>query len=63
MTKTNEAGAWRGQIRMPAPLAGWLKARADDRYRSINAEIVDIVLRAKEQAAFSAPTNAAGEAK
>lgn len=54
---THKAGTWRGQVRIPAPLADWLKARASDRYRSINAEIVDVVLRAKE-AAQAAPTHA-----
>lgn len=49
LTKTAESRAWRGQIRMPAPLAAWLMARANSNYRSINAEIVDLVLRAKEQ--------------
>ncbi|WP_211260294.1 hypothetical protein [Xenophilus azovorans] len=41
---------WRGQIRLPAPLAAWLAERAAARYRTINAEIVDLVLRAQEQA-------------
>lgn len=41
--------AWRGQIRMPVPLAEWLKARADSNFRTVNAELVEIARRAKEQ--------------
>lgn len=49
MTSNTESRVWRGQIRMPAPLADWLKTRANGNYRSMNAEIVDLVLRAKER--------------
>ena len=40
--------AWKGQIRMPMPIAIWLKKRAQDNFRSLNAEIVEVVRRARE---------------
>ncbi|NDZ11466.1 hypothetical protein C7T35_01530 [Variovorax sp. WS11] len=46
---------WRGAIRMPLPLAQWLQARADANYRSLNAELVEMVRRAKEDESTSAP--------
>ncbi len=41
--------AWKGQIRMPMPIAIWLKDRAHANFRSLNAEVVELVRRAKEQ--------------
>ena len=46
---------WRGQIRMPLPLAQWLQAKADSNYRTLNAELVEMVRRAKEEESTSAP--------
>ena len=46
--KAPKIDAWRGQIRMPMPLADWLKARAEANFRSVNAELVEIARRAKE---------------
>jgi hypothetical protein len=44
----NRIDAWKGQIRMPMPIALWLKDRAQANFRSLNAEVVEIVRRAKE---------------
>ena len=44
-TKTE---SWRGQIRLPMPIAEWLQARAANNYRTTNAEIVELLRRAKE---------------
>ena len=44
---------WRGQVRLPAPLAEWVKERAQDSFRSLNAEFVEVIREAKR----------AGEAK
>lgn len=49
--KTSKIEVWRGQVRMPLPLAEWLKGRADSNFRSLNAELVEIARRAKEQEA------------
>ena len=40
---------WRGQIRLPLPLAEWLQRKADSNYRTLNAEVVEMVRRAKEE--------------
>lgn len=44
----NRIDAWKGQIRMPMPIAIWLRDRAQANFRSLNAEVVEIVRRAKE---------------
>ena len=51
MGRAEEKGVWRGQVRLPAVLAEWLQTRAVSNYRSVNAELVDVVLRAKNHAA------------
>lgn len=40
--------AWRGQLRIPRPIAEWLKAKADANYRTLNAELVEQIRRVKE---------------
>lgn len=40
---------WRGQIRMPMPLALWLQEQAQRNFRSLNAEIVEHVRRYREE--------------
>lgn len=49
--KTSKIEAWRGQIRLPLPLAEWLKDRAGRNFRTLNAELVEIARRAKEDEA------------
>jgi hypothetical protein len=39
---------WRGQVRLPAPLAAWVRSRAESNYRSVNQEFVELVRRMKE---------------
>lgn len=41
---------WRGQVRLPAPLIDWVKDRAKDSYRSLNAELVEVIREAKQSA-------------
>lgn len=40
----------RTQYRLPKPMADWLKARAEAHFRSMNAELLDIIksMMAKE---------------
>ncbi|BEP34362.1 hypothetical protein GmRootV59_13360 [Variovorax sp. V59] len=45
--------AWRGQVRIPRPLADWLQAKAEANYRSLNAELVEMARRVKEQEALA----------
>lgn len=40
---------WRGQLRIPMPLAEWARERGQKNFRSLNAEIVEILRRHKEQ--------------
>lgn len=46
---------WRGQIRLPMPLAEWLQGKANANYRSLNQELVEMVRRAKEEETTSGP--------
>lgn len=39
---------WRGQVRLPIPIAEWLQVKADANYRSVNAEFVEQLRRIKE---------------
>lgn len=39
---------WRGQLRMPLELADWVKSRAEQKFKSANAELVEILMKAKE---------------
>jgi hypothetical protein len=54
---TNKAkvDSWRGAIRMPLPLANWLQQKADSNFRSLNAELVEMVRRAREDEIATAP--------
>lgn len=54
MDKKRDAGMWRGQLRLPAPLAEWVKQRAESSYRSLNAELVEMIREAKQAAGKSA---------
>lgn len=47
MANQREVDIWRGQVRMPVPLADWVKERAKESYRSLNAELVEVVREAK----------------
>lgn len=49
MALTKKLDYWRGQIRMPMPLAVWLQDQAQRNFRSLNAEIVEHVRRLKEE--------------
>lgn len=40
---------WRGQIRMPMPLALWLQDQAQRNFRSLNAEIVEYIRKYREE--------------
>ena len=50
MKKQRDEGMWRGQLRLPGPLATWVKERADESYRSLNAELVAMIKDAKKAA-------------
>jgi hypothetical protein len=41
--------SWRGQIRLPTPIANWVKERGRENFRSMNAEIIEIIRRFREQ--------------
>lgn len=51
MSFQNKIDVWRGQIRIPLPLAEWVQERGQENFRSMNAEIVEILRRFKEQEA------------
>ena len=40
---------WKGQLRLPQPIADWLRERADANFRSLNAEIVEQIRQAMER--------------
>jgi len=42
-TAEKNAGIHRAQYRLPKPMADWLKARAESHFRSMNAELLDII--------------------
>ena len=58
MGRAEEKGVGRGQVRLPAVLAEWLQTRAVSNYRSVNAELVDVVLCAKNHAAKAGANDA-----
>jgi RNAse (barnase) inhibitor barstar len=39
---------WRGQVRMPLPIAEWVRAKADKNYRTMNSQVVEMLRRIKE---------------
>jgi plasmid stability protein len=42
---------WRGQMRIPGPMIAWVKLRADASFRSLNAEMVEIIREAMQKEA------------
>jgi hypothetical protein len=40
---------WRGQVRLPEPLAKWVKQRAKNNFQSMNAQVVELLRSAKEE--------------
>jgi hypothetical protein len=50
MANKRDVEMWRGQVRIPEPLADWIKERAKQSYRSLNAEFVEVVREAKQAA-------------
>lgn len=35
--------AWRGQVRLPMPMYNFVKQRSINNYRSVNAELIEII--------------------
>lgn len=54
-THKAKVDTWRGAVRMPLPLAQWLQQKADANFRSLNAELVEMVRRAREDEITTAP--------
>ncbi|MCK0507888.1 Arc domain-containing protein [Aromatoleum anaerobium] len=50
MALQKKLDAWRGQIRMPMPLALWVQEQGQRNFRSMNAELVEMVRRFREEA-------------
>lgn len=48
MANRRDVELWRGQVRIPVPLMNWVEERAKDSYRSINAELVEVVRELKQ---------------
>ena len=48
MANRREVELWRGQVRMPVPLMDWVEKRASESYRSLNAELVEVVRELKQ---------------
>lgn len=44
---------YRSQYRLPKPMADWLKAQATAHYRSVNAELIEIIRDAMERSRSS----------
>lgn len=42
--------SWRGQVRVPKPISDWVKDQAQKNFRSMNAEIVELLRSAKDGA-------------
>jgi hypothetical protein len=38
---------WRGQVRIPEPMMEWMRVRAQSNFRSLNAELVELIREAK----------------
>lgn len=41
---------WRGQVRMPKVISDWIQTEAKKNFRSTNAEIVELLKEAKNNA-------------
>jgi hypothetical protein len=63
MAGRSKIDAWRGQIRIPRQIADWLQSKADSNFRSLNAEIVETIRRAKETESVKAVATGQGEAQ
>lgn len=50
MATRKDVEVWRGQVRIPVPLARWLMERAQQSYRSVNAEFIEVIREAKKAA-------------
>lgn len=48
------AESWRGQIRVPKPISDWVQEQAQKNFRSMNAEIVELLRSAKDVAVKNA---------
>lgn len=47
MANRRDVDVWRGQVRIPLPLMNWIEQRASESYRSLNAEIIEVVRELK----------------
>ena len=50
MPKKVTVEMWRGQVRIPMPLMKWVQQRAAENFRSVNAELLEIVHEAMKHA-------------
>ena len=41
---------WRGQMRIPRPIADWIQGEAQKNFRSMNAELIELLKAAKDRA-------------
>jgi hypothetical protein len=41
--------AWRGQVRLPKPMMDWVQKRAGENFRSVNAEIMEVIREAMQR--------------
>jgi hypothetical protein len=46
MPKRKSVEVWRGQVRLPMPLFEWVRERSEQNFRSVNAELLEIVREA-----------------
>ena len=46
---------WRGQVRLPASMFQWVKRRADESFRSVNAEFIEVIREAMRREEADAP--------
>lgn len=38
-----EAKVWRSQVRLPLPMIDWVKQQAQQNFRSVNAELAEVI--------------------
>lgn len=48
MAAAKGVAVWRGQVRLPGPMFQWVKQRADESFRSVNAEFVEVIREAMQ---------------
>lgn len=41
---------WRSQVRLPQPMIDWVKQQAQQNFRSVNAELAEIIRLAQQRA-------------